>query len=80
MAIDVEWQGENGEPILRYVGPPIDGRLGEAAPENSRCLRFLDAYGDTTFNSHQVPVLERELEWVIGANVKRRLCSRRRSC
>ncbi|HEY7088868.1 MAG TPA: hypothetical protein VH518_12315 [Tepidisphaeraceae bacterium] len=61
MAIDVEWQDENGERLSRYDGPPIDGRLPERAPANSSCLRFVDPYGDTTFNAEQVAVLEKEL-------------------
>jgi hypothetical protein len=51
MAIDVEWQDERGERVARYDGPPIDGRLPEHAPPESSCLRFIDPYGDTTFNA-----------------------------
>jgi hypothetical protein len=32
-----------------------------AAPDETRCLRFLDAYGDTVFNRLQLPVLVSEL-------------------
>src|SRR3954449_7993924 len=64
MAIDVEWQNERGVRLLRYSGAPLDSRLAEAAPESSCCLRFLDPYGDATFNAAQVRVLERELEVV----------------
>ncbi len=78
MAIDVEWQDENGETELRYVGPPIDSRLRDAAPENSCCLRFLDPYGDATFNSYQVEMLERELELVAGANAKKEVVQQAR--
>jgi hypothetical protein len=61
MAIDVEWQDERGERLARYEGPPIDGRLSEHAPKDSACLRFIDPYGDTTFNHAQVAILEQEL-------------------
>ena len=64
MAIDVEWQDENGEQLSRYDGPLIDGRLPERAPAGSLCLRFVDPYGDTTFNAAQVAVLEEELALV----------------
>src|SRR6187200_68234 len=61
MAIDVEWQDERGRPLARYAGPPLDERLLQQAPGDSACLRFIDPYGDTTFNSMQVAVLEKEL-------------------
>jgi hypothetical protein len=61
MAIDVEWQDENGNALSRYDGPLIDGRLSERARAGSCCLRFIDPYGDTTFNAEQVAVLEEEL-------------------
>jgi hypothetical protein len=61
MAIDVEWQDERGERVARYDGPPIDGRLPEHAPPESSCLRFIDPYGDTTFNATQITALEEEL-------------------
>ena len=70
MAIDVEWRDENGVTLCRYVGPPIDCRLTEAAPQDSCCLRFLDPYGDCTFNAQQVDVLERELEVVGRTNIE----------
>jgi hypothetical protein len=61
MAIDVEWQNERGECLARYDGPALDGGLSELAPKDSICLRFIDPYGDTVFNSAQVGELEREL-------------------
>jgi hypothetical protein len=64
LAIDVAWQNENGERLSRYDGPLIDGRLPERAPPNSSCLRFVDPYGDTTFNAAQVAALEKELALV----------------
>jgi hypothetical protein len=68
MAIDVEWQDERGEQIARYDGPAIDGRLPERAPSTSACLRFIDPYGDTTFNDAQVAVLEQELAAIDGSD------------
>jgi hypothetical protein len=60
--IDVEWQDERGACLARYSGIAIDSRLAERAPPDSVCLRFVDAYGDTTFNPSQVARLEHELE------------------
>jgi hypothetical protein len=64
MAIDVEWQDENGRQLAVYTGPPLDERLSGQAPEGSACLRFIDPYGDTTFNDAQVAALEEELKSV----------------
>jgi hypothetical protein len=66
MAIDVEWQDERGQRLARYSGPPLDERLPGQAAEGSACLRFIDPYGDTTFNAAQVAVLEQELKSVCG--------------
>jgi len=62
MPIDVEWQDERGVARARYDGPPISGRLLERADVDSKCLRFIDPYGDTIFNQGQLPVLIAELE------------------
>ncbi|HEV2296778.1 MAG TPA: hypothetical protein VGR35_23250 [Tepidisphaeraceae bacterium] len=67
MAIDVEWQDERGKRLSRYDGPPIDSRLPDSASPDSVCLRFIDPYGDTTFNQAQVAELEKELATVDGA-------------
>lgn len=66
MAIDVEWQDERGETLERYEGLSIDARLSERSSQGSRCLRFIDPYGDTTFNAAQIAVLEEELASVAG--------------
>ena len=54
MAIDIEWQDENGQRLARYDGAPIDARLPGRAAEGSPCLRFVDPHGDTVFNTAQV--------------------------
>jgi hypothetical protein len=61
MAIDVEWQDESGQVLARYEGPPLGITLYELAGQGSTCLRFIDPYGDTTFNQSQVEVLIEEL-------------------
>ncbi len=68
MAIDVDWQDENGATLARYNGPQICMSLVGAAPIGARCLCFIDPYGDTTFNSAQVSVLETELASVATAD------------
>ena len=67
MAIDVEWQDERGDRLTRYEGPPIDARLPDSASSASVCLRFIDPYGDTTFNHTQIAELEKELALIRGA-------------
>ena len=64
MAIDVAWQDESGNEIARYDGVPINAELPAAAGIASPCLRFVDPYGDTTFNAAQVGVLAEELQAV----------------
>jgi hypothetical protein len=70
MAIDVEWQNERGQRLARYDGPAIDARLPQSAPEGSACLRFIDPYGDTTFNAMQIPVLEEELAALVERKIE----------
>ena len=68
MAIDVVWQDEGGKELARYNGPSIDSSLPAAAGDASPCLRFVDPYGDTTFNAAQVDVLANELQAVAKAD------------
>jgi hypothetical protein len=60
--IAVEWQDERGSTLTKYAGPPVTWPLVELAGQTTTCLRFIDPYGDTTFNRQQVPVLIHELE------------------
>jgi hypothetical protein len=62
MPIGVEWQDENGRVLARYEGPLLHARLFDHAEQNQACLRFIDPYGDTTFNQLQLPTLLAELE------------------
>jgi len=64
MGIEVEWVGEDGVQ-LRQV-PDSGERLAKLmhshwSRSNTVCLRFVDPYGDTTFNQAQIPVLLEEL-------------------
>jgi hypothetical protein len=64
MGVDVQLQTEDGRPIERLG----DARGSMAKfllmvdADATACLRFIDPYGDTTFNSLQLPVLETEVK------------------
>jgi hypothetical protein len=64
MGINVQVETENGLMLEQYLDP--EGavvRLVSSAPiESSTCLRFVDPYGNTTFNQLQLPELIREVE------------------
>ncbi|MCI0683479.1 MAG: hypothetical protein L0Y71_15350 [Gemmataceae bacterium] len=67
MGIDVTLQSERGEP-LRTVSDPrglVVRLLREVDESDSRCLRFVDPYGDATFNRLQMPCLIQELQQTI---------------
>jgi hypothetical protein len=64
MALDITWEDERGEILEKcpnwfnlwnHISDP-------AEIQGTCCLRFLDDYGDTTFNQIQIPVLLAELE------------------
>lgn len=63
MGIDLLWEEENGTELARLDDPQC--LLQEFLPSESAlefvCLRFVDPYGDTIFNSLQLPVLLQEL-------------------
>ena len=61
MAMDLEWQDESGHPLARYDGLPLEIAFCELAAKDSVCVRFIDPYGDTTFNQAQVEFLIDEL-------------------
>jgi hypothetical protein len=67
MGIEARVESEDGEVDAELLDPSnLTTRL--TAPFNgsdSPCLRFIDPYGDTTFNQLQLPVLIRELERAI---------------
>jgi hypothetical protein len=61
MAIDLEWHDENAVILARYSGPPLGMAFVQQAEPSSSCLRFIDPYGDTTFNQRQIEALLMEL-------------------
>ena len=63
MGVDLHWENERGE-LLGGVDDPrnlVVQLVAVANPERSRCLRFIDPYGDTYFNQMQIPVFEEEI-------------------
>ena len=67
MGIDVRIESEGGEVEAELIDlGHLTAKL--TAPFtgcDSSCLRFIDAYGDTTFNQLQLPVLAGEIERAI---------------
>ena len=64
--ISIEITDENGEVLESFDGYLGIGALVDAAPKDSRCLSFIDPYGDTVFNALQLPVLKAELLAVVA--------------
>jgi len=62
MPIDIEWQDEKGRALGRYEGPSLTRALVERADPSSVCLRFIDPYGNASFNQQQLPILIQEFE------------------
>ena len=63
MGIDLNWEDERGG-LLGGVDDPhnlTSQLLAHTNEESSRCLAFIDPYGDTVFNQGQIRVLEVEL-------------------
>jgi hypothetical protein len=68
MAIDVFWQTEQGDVIEKWSdGHDTVGHLMyEHDTSGTCCLRFVDPYGNASFNHKQVPELISDLESVLG--------------
>ena len=65
MGIDTAWVNEQHEPRQEVFDAKQElSRLANSrwpGLSSSVCLRFIDAYGDCTFNQFQIPELLREL-------------------
>ena len=60
--IDICRVDENGVTEATFPDPEALGQLlAFDVPDDSCCLRFIDPYGDTTFNGLHLPVLASEL-------------------
>jgi hypothetical protein len=67
MGIDARVEREDGQAKAELVDPyGLTARLLASLPEaESLCLRFVDPYGDTTFNQLQLPIVITELAQAI---------------
>jgi len=63
MGIVAYIETESGELIeeLPDTYSLVDELIPDLEDKTSVCLRFIDPYGDTTFNQNQIPVLINEL-------------------
>jgi hypothetical protein len=65
MAIDMRWEDENGEERAVVLSPP-HSQFASLIPKSTvpdyPCLRYIDPYGDTTFNQLQMPQLLADLQ------------------
>lgn len=70
LGIDVSWVGEDDEQI-QFIsdaqGALMAFVLRSVGVDNTVCLRFIDPFGDTTFNQRQLPILASELEAAASA-------------
>ena len=68
MGIDARIESETGELIEELLDPNnrAETLLPDFNDETSSCLRFIDPYGDTTFNQGQLPVFIRELTLAVS--------------
>ncbi len=67
MGIDLQWEDENGTRIDEVLDPQmhISHLVLQIDLTETTCLRFIDPYGDTTFNRLQIPTLIEELKFVL---------------
>lgn len=68
MSIDARWEDENGNEIEEVLSPPgsrFQTLIPEANVEWFPCLRYIDPYGDATFNQLQLPQLLADLKQAI---------------
>jgi hypothetical protein len=66
---ELQWEDEGGNLIEAFAGSfnassaiQSLAQSSVALTHDTRCLQFIDPYGDTTFNQLQIPKLIEELE------------------
>ena len=66
MGIDVEWRDESGKVLAQILDARslLQSALADASLQSTQFLRFIDAYGDATFNQLQLPGLISEFKGV----------------
>jgi hypothetical protein len=68
MGINVVWKSESGNELECIYDPKM--LLSHLIINNYKdfkntyCVHFIDPYGDTIFNQHQIPILITELEGI----------------
>ena len=64
MGVDLRWEDEDGKLIDEILDPKmcISHLVLKTDLAGATCLRFIDPYGDTTFNQNQIPILIEELK------------------
>jgi len=69
MGIDVRIESEHGREKAVVLDPCnlVQRFLPHFQDTSYACLRFVDPYGDTTFNQLQMPQVVRELEKTLGS-------------
>lgn len=67
MGIDLRWEDENGKQLEEVLDPQmyISALVLNADLTGTICLKFIDPYGDTTFNQRQIPVLIEEVKAIL---------------
>lgn len=67
MGVDLRWEDENGKRIDEIPDPQmcISHLVLNTDLAGTTSLRFIDPYGDTTFNQLQIPILIEELQGVL---------------
>lgn len=81
MSFDIRLEDERGERVDEVSGPTdaLQGLLPSPKDESFSCLRFIDPYGNTVFNSLQAEVLLAELTRIrptTTTNLERELLDR----
>ena len=67
MGVDLRWEDEHGKQIGEVPDPQmcVSHLVLSIDLVGTICLRFIDPYGDTTFNQLQIPILIEELKYIV---------------
>ena len=68
MGINVRVESERGDAEAELLDPHnLTAKTVSGCETSSKCVRFIDPYGDTTFNQLQLPVLIDEVERALAS-------------
>lgn len=63
MGVNIVYQNENEKELEKVIDHNIIGKIiPDFNDSSSYCLRYIDLYGDTTFNRLQIDQLKKEFE------------------